>query len=166
MAASRGKWLGFSLIIVGTVFLLDSTGTFDIGDLIWTYWPLLLVLWGLAMLMRPGFRRTRAPFGQASAGIVQLERLRRRGRTGHLSLVHGRVRHDGLRRCQRGLPPGRTSRRRTQAHRERRVRRLPGDCSAGDCAGYHGPRTSGGCLRPRSETRRHLSLRQVHHSRI
>jgi lia operon protein LiaF len=71
MAASRGKWLGFSLIIVGTVFLLDSTGTFDIGDLIWTYWPLLLVLWGLAMLMRPGFRRTRAPFGQASAGIVQ-----------------------------------------------------------------------------------------------
>ena len=34
MAKSRGKWLGFSLIIIGTLFLLDSTGTFDIGDLI------------------------------------------------------------------------------------------------------------------------------------
>jgi predicted membrane protein len=71
MAASRGRWLGFSLIIIGTVFLLDSTGTFDIGDLFWTYWPLLLVLWGLAMLMRPGFRGSRAPAAQASAGIVK-----------------------------------------------------------------------------------------------
>ncbi len=70
MATSRGKWLGFSLIIIGIIFLLDSTGTFDIGDLIGTYWPLLLVLWGLAMLTRPGFRRFRAPSGPASAGIV------------------------------------------------------------------------------------------------
>lgn len=70
MASSRGKWLGFSLIIIGIIFLLDSTGTFDIGDLIGTYWPLLLVLWGLAMLTRPGFRRFRAPSGPAPAGIV------------------------------------------------------------------------------------------------
>jgi hypothetical protein len=59
MARSRGKWLGFSLILIGLIFLLDSTGTFDIGDLIRTYWPLLLVLWGVAMLTRPGFRRRR-----------------------------------------------------------------------------------------------------------
>jgi lia operon protein LiaF len=60
MARSRGTWLGISLIIIGIIFLLDSTGEFDIGDLIRTYWPLLLVLWGLAML-RPGFRRSRIP---------------------------------------------------------------------------------------------------------
>jgi lia operon protein LiaF len=70
MAKSRGKWLGFSLIIIGTVFLLESTGILEIGDIIGTYWPLLLVLWGLMMLTRPGFRRSRAPAGQASAGIV------------------------------------------------------------------------------------------------
>jgi lia operon protein LiaF len=58
MARSRGTWLGISLIIIGIIFLLDSTGEFDIADLLRTYWPLLLVLWGLAML-RPGFRRPR-----------------------------------------------------------------------------------------------------------
>jgi lia operon protein LiaF len=67
MARSRGKWLGFSLIIIGVIFLLDSTGTFDIGELIRTYWPLLLVLWGLAML-RPGFRRPRAAAAPPAPG--------------------------------------------------------------------------------------------------
>jgi lia operon protein LiaF len=70
MARSRGNWLGVSLIIIGAIFLLDSTGTFDIGDLIRTYWPLLLVIWGLAMLTRPGFLRSRAQAGPASPGIV------------------------------------------------------------------------------------------------
>jgi hypothetical protein len=68
MAKSRGKWLGFSLIIIGGIFLLDSTGTFNIGEIIRTYWPLLLVLWGFAMLTRPGFRRSRAAAGPSPAG--------------------------------------------------------------------------------------------------
>jgi hypothetical protein len=70
MARSRGKWLGISLIIIGIIFLLDSTGTFDIGDLIRTYWPLLLVLWGFAILTRPGFRRRGAAPGPRAAGTV------------------------------------------------------------------------------------------------
>jgi len=58
MARSRGRWLGFVLIIVGVIFLLDSTGIVEMGDLMSTYWPLLLVLWGLLLLRRPGaFRR-------------------------------------------------------------------------------------------------------------
>lgn len=57
MRHSRGKWLGFALIIVGVVFLLDSTGTLNIGDAIWTYWPLLLVVWGIAVLSRSGAHR-------------------------------------------------------------------------------------------------------------
>ena len=70
MAGSRGKWLGFSLIIIGIIFLFDSTGTFDVGDLIRTYWPLLLVLWGFTLLTRTGFRRPLAAAGSAPAGSV------------------------------------------------------------------------------------------------
>jgi len=57
MARSRGMWLGFLLIIVGVMFLLDSTGILDVGDLLRTFWPLLLVFWGISMLTRGGFRR-------------------------------------------------------------------------------------------------------------
>jgi len=59
MTRSRSTWLGYSLILVGIIFLLDSTGTLTLGDLFGTYWPLLLVLWGIAMLLGPGFRRRR-----------------------------------------------------------------------------------------------------------
>jgi lia operon protein LiaF len=61
MVRSRGRWLGFVLIVVGVIFLLDSTGIVEMGDLMSTYWPLLLVLWGAVMLWRPGvFRRREA----------------------------------------------------------------------------------------------------------
>ncbi len=66
MARSRGKWLGFSLIFIGIIFLLDSTGELDIGDLFRSYWPVLLVLWGLALLARPRLRRVAA--GPPAAG--------------------------------------------------------------------------------------------------
>jgi predicted membrane protein len=59
MAGSRGRWLGIALIIVGAVFLLDSTGTYDLGDIFRTFWPVLLVLWGIAMITRTGSRRGR-----------------------------------------------------------------------------------------------------------
>lgn len=67
MTHSRGKWLGFALIVVGLVFLLDSTGTLDVGDAFWTYWPLLLVVWGIAVLTRSGARRRRRGADQAPA---------------------------------------------------------------------------------------------------
>ena len=68
MARSRGRWLGFSLVLIGIIFLLDSTGTFDAGDLIRTYWPLLLVIWGITMLTRSGFRRSLPAAVPAPAG--------------------------------------------------------------------------------------------------
>jgi hypothetical protein len=67
MARSRGRWLGFALIIIGLIFLLDSTGTLDFGDVIRTYWPLLLVLWGLGVLTRPS--RWRRHLFPAAAGV-------------------------------------------------------------------------------------------------
>ena len=72
MARSRGRWLGFVLIVVGVVFLLDSTGVVGMGDLMSTYWPLLLVLWGALLLWRPGvFRRKEAPEPPAPAAAVR-----------------------------------------------------------------------------------------------
>jgi hypothetical protein len=67
MARTRGRWLGFLLVALGVVFLLDSTGTFDVGYLTRTYWPVLLVLWGVALLTRPGFGRRRGSFTPASS---------------------------------------------------------------------------------------------------
>ncbi|HMK39159.1 MAG TPA: cell wall-active antibiotics response protein LiaF [Bacteroidota bacterium] len=70
MARSRGRWLGVLLILAGVIFLLDSTGVVDIGDLFKTFWPLFLVLWGISMLTRGGFRRhgrTADPPASASA---------------------------------------------------------------------------------------------------
>ena len=52
MARSRGRWFGFALIALGIIFLLDSTGTIEFGEVLSTYWPLLLVLWGLWLMMR------------------------------------------------------------------------------------------------------------------
>ena len=52
MRKSRGSWFGFALVILGIVLLLDSTGAMDFDDLIRTYWPLLLVIWGITVLAR------------------------------------------------------------------------------------------------------------------
>ena len=65
MARSRGRWFGFVLIGLGIIFLLDSTGTIEFGEAVRTYWPLLLVLWGLWLLTR-GRRSGEPPHAQGS----------------------------------------------------------------------------------------------------
>ncbi|WDS36442.1 DUF5668 domain-containing protein [Pseudoxanthomonas sp.] len=42
------------LIVLGTLFLLDNLGfsTFDAGHLISTWWPLLLILAGVNLLLK------------------------------------------------------------------------------------------------------------------
>ena len=70
MARSRGRWFGFVLIAVGIIFLLDSTGVIEFDEAFRTYWPLLLVLWGLWLLAR-GKRAGRHPLGPgAPAGAA------------------------------------------------------------------------------------------------
>ncbi|HTR98449.1 MAG TPA: cell wall-active antibiotics response protein LiaF [Bacteroidota bacterium] len=68
MARSRGRWFGFVLIAVGIIFLLDSTGVIEFGEVLRTYWPLLLVLWGLWLLAR-GKRTERHP-GAPAGGVA------------------------------------------------------------------------------------------------
>jgi hypothetical protein len=42
------------LIVLGTLFLLDNLGfsTFDVGHLIGTWWPLVLILAGVNLLLK------------------------------------------------------------------------------------------------------------------
>ena len=61
MHRSRTVWLGGVLIILGVLFLLDSTGLIRISDFFETYWPLLLVLWGIFILIRRDSRRRDNP---------------------------------------------------------------------------------------------------------
>ncbi|HUI64837.1 MAG TPA: cell wall-active antibiotics response protein LiaF [Bacteroidota bacterium] len=61
MHRSRTVWLGATLIVLGVLFLLDSTGLFHISDFFQTYWPLLLVLWGIFILIRRDSRRKDSP---------------------------------------------------------------------------------------------------------
>jgi predicted membrane protein len=45
-------FLGIILIAFGIFFLLDNFGVADFGDLIHDYWPLLIIVWGLSILLR------------------------------------------------------------------------------------------------------------------
>ncbi len=56
MLVTRRMWWGGVLIIIGVLFLLDNLRVVDLGELVRTYWPVLLVLWG-ASLLRFGGRR-------------------------------------------------------------------------------------------------------------
>ncbi|HEY6191527.1 MAG TPA: cell wall-active antibiotics response protein LiaF [Bacteroidota bacterium] len=48
----RNLYWGFILIIIGILILLDNLGVADFGDVMSNFWPLILVFWGLAILLR------------------------------------------------------------------------------------------------------------------
>lgn len=52
-------FLGIILITFGLFFLLDNLDVADFGDLIHDFWPLLIIVWGLSILVR--YRSTPAP---------------------------------------------------------------------------------------------------------
>ncbi len=45
-------WFGITLIAAGALFLLDTLRVIDVGSVVWTFWPLLLVVWGLFIILR------------------------------------------------------------------------------------------------------------------
>ena len=55
-----GIFWGLLLVVFGVLFLLDRIGGLDFGTLIGTYWPVIIILLGLSILVGNGFRR---PFG-------------------------------------------------------------------------------------------------------
>lgn len=45
-------FFGVVLITFGILFLLDNLGMADFGEIIHDYWPLLIIVWGLSILLR------------------------------------------------------------------------------------------------------------------
>lgn len=45
-------FIGFVFITFGLLFLLDNLGIADFGDVIHDFWPLIIIVWGLSILMR------------------------------------------------------------------------------------------------------------------
>ncbi len=48
---------GLILILLGGLFLLDQMGKLDFGDIMSTYWPVIIILVGLSIIVGNGFRR-------------------------------------------------------------------------------------------------------------
>jgi predicted membrane protein len=45
-------WLGGLLILIGIVFLLENAGVWAFRDVVERFWPILLILWGVSILLR------------------------------------------------------------------------------------------------------------------
>ena len=78
MKASNAQSWGIALIVVGVFLLVGNMAGVDIGDLISTWWPLILVVWGLTMLFRGSrtsdpSKSTKIP--EAGAGAVSSDQL-------------------------------------------------------------------------------------------
>ena len=66
MNRTGNLWWGLLLIALGVMFLLDNMDVLDFGEAIRTYWPALLVLWGVGILLsRSG--ASPAPSGSSTA---------------------------------------------------------------------------------------------------
>jgi hypothetical protein len=48
---------GLILILMGGLFLLDQMGRLNFGDVMSTYWPVIIILVGLSTIIGSGFRR-------------------------------------------------------------------------------------------------------------
>ena len=63
----RNLYWGVILIGIGILLLLDNLGVADFGDMIHDFWPVLLILWGLSVLLR----RRAAGNAQRMGGYTQ-----------------------------------------------------------------------------------------------
>ena len=68
---SRIFW-GLVLILVGGLFLLDRLGGLDFGEMMSTYWPVILIILGFSILVSSGFRRSLGGFLVIIVGVIFL----------------------------------------------------------------------------------------------
>jgi len=71
MRLSSSAWLGMLLIALGGLLLLDTLGVANFGQLLHDYWPVLLVVAGIALLF-PRRRRWHRGFRFGSFGPEQM----------------------------------------------------------------------------------------------
>jgi hypothetical protein len=57
----EGLTLGASLVAVGVLWTLSNMGRLDLLSVLRTYWPVLLVLWGVLELVDLALRRAGRP---------------------------------------------------------------------------------------------------------
>ncbi len=69
--AGHVKW-GIILIVIGLIFLLNNYGILEIGDIIGTLWPLILIFIGLSMLRRRHVERDADGSGEHGGRIVSM----------------------------------------------------------------------------------------------
>jgi hypothetical protein len=44
----KGNWIfGLILVIIGTIFIIENFTNIDLGDKIWGFWPIILLVWGI-----------------------------------------------------------------------------------------------------------------------
>ena len=59
---------GMILIALGVLFLLDNLEIADFGEAVRTYWPALLILWGVSILLKKPGRSGSARSGSGESG--------------------------------------------------------------------------------------------------
>jgi len=59
MNRSGNIWWGIALIVVGALLFFNNYFELDFGDLLRTWWPVILVIWGVALLLK--YRPDRGP---------------------------------------------------------------------------------------------------------
>jgi predicted membrane protein len=70
----RNVYWGIALVIFGVLLLLENLDVADMGDIIRTYWPLLLILWGASILTRRD-RRGQSALSASAAPPIERELL-------------------------------------------------------------------------------------------
>ena len=86
---------GIVLILFGVLLLLDQMGIMDFGDVISTFWPLILILIGIKMIFFPGSRSRDASDAScvdAERADVANDRILDEEKTAHHSRVIGDIR--------------------------------------------------------------------------
>ena len=63
---------GLILVAVGGLFLLETLGKADAGDIISDFWPVILILIGLWILLSSGFRNVLSPLILIALGAIFL----------------------------------------------------------------------------------------------
>ena len=62
MQRNHNLWWGVTLIVIGVLFLLQNMDMLNVGQVVREYWPALLILWGLSILL------SRSRVSMASSG--------------------------------------------------------------------------------------------------
>ncbi len=101
-------WVGIVLILLGCLFLLEHTGVWDFGEVFHQYWPALLILGGVWLLIRRGREQKDHPVAGPAVsgnpsdmlqesntfGDIVLRTVSKRFQGGSVSGVFGDIRLD------------------------------------------------------------------------